>query len=51
MSVGTYWVSFATRPIKIMIDSGGIQKEAYILNIPCIKIRETKKWVEIVEDG
>ncbi|MEL7669215.1 UDP-N-acetylglucosamine 2-epimerase (non-hydrolyzing) [Methanobacterium sp.] len=36
---------------KIITDSGGLQKEAYFAQVPCITLDKSSAWPETVEDG
>src|SRR6266540_5693255 len=40
------FIALLQNAMKAITDSGGIQKESYLLKVPCITIRKNTEWIE-----
>ena len=44
-------IALMARARLVLTDSGGIQKEAFFLHVPCVTLRSETEWMETVECG
>jgi UDP-GlcNAc3NAcA epimerase len=44
-------LALAIHSRAVVTDSGGLQKEAYLVAVPCVTLRDRTEWVETVDAG
>ena len=42
-------IALVRQAVAVVTDSGGVQREAYWLGVPCITVRDETEWLETVE--
>lgn len=44
-------LALLSQSATLFTDSGGLQKEAFVLKVPCVTLREETEWIDTLEDG